>query len=262
MRSFQVPVFSGQVLRMPTDEKEARGAFEIFSSNPAAERPYLCADVILDSGHFLRHVEFNGSGIAIRFGMSKLTADHPNLFGRCVIRWCPILSFSNGQKYAWAIESERMLFAKEEGQRIAICGLPMPPALISLIEAGKWVHPGDDVVKAVIPFLKDPVDFLSVDSMEFESSGHLADHPDTSSLFHEMRGSDFVSVPYLPWRDVSRSFFIAVNRHIGDDIGIALDFRSGPESDPSVIASDWRDGSCKWIRVYDSLSEFLQHVGF
>jgi hypothetical protein len=155
-----------------------------------------------------------------------------------------------------------MRFAKGEGQRITICGLPMPPALRSLIEAGKWVHPGDNVVKEVIPFLNEPVDFLSLDSMEFESSGHLADDPQSSSLFHEMRSGDSVSVPDLPWRDVSSSFFIAVNRDIGDDIGIALDFRNGVESDPSVIASDWSDGTCNWRRVSHSLSEFLNRVGF
>jgi hypothetical protein len=154
-----------------------------------------------------------------------------------------------------------MLFAKEEGQRITICGLPMPPALVTLLETGKWVHPGDHVVKGVIPFLQEPVNFLSVDSMEFESSGHLADHTASSTLFHEMRGTDSINVPDLPWRDVSKSFFIAVNRHIGDDIGIALDFRRGVESDPSVIASDWNDGPCKWRIVSDSLSDFLQRVG-
>lgn len=142
-----------------------------------------------------------------------------------------------------------------------IYGLPIPPMLVSLIEDGRWIHPGDDVVKEVIPFLKEPVDFLSIASMEFESSGHLADSPESSQIFHEMRGSDSVSVPDLPWRDVSRSFFIAVNRHIGDDIGIALDFREGEESDPSVIASDWSDGTCKWMRVSDSFSEFLLRIG-
>lgn len=245
---------------MPSDAEEARSAFERFWSKPV--RPYLYADVILDSGHYLRHVEFEGSGIATRFGMKKLTADHPELFGRRVIRSCPIRSFSNGEKYEWASACERMLFAKGEGQGITICGLPMPRPLVSLNESEKWKHPGDNAVKMVVPFLNEPIDFLSIDSMECESSGHLADKPDVSSLFHEMRGSDSVSVPDLPWRDVSRSFLIAVNRFPGDDIGIALDFRKGIESDPSVIASDWNDETCKWRRVSDSLSEFLRRVGF
>lgn len=140
-------------------------------------------------------------------------------------------------------------------------GLPLPPCIISLMDNGRWVHPGDVVVKKAIPFLNEPVDFLSVDSMEFESSGHLADDPGSSLLFHEMRGSDSVIVPDFPWRDVSRSFFIAVNRIPGDDIGIALDFRRGVESDPSVIASDWSNRTCEWRLVSDSLSEFLQRAG-
>lgn len=147
-------------------------------------------------------------------------------------------------------------------ETVIVNGLPLPPCITSLMDNGKWVHPGDDVIKMVVPFLNDPVDFLSVDSMESESSGHLADDPDSSSLFHEMRGSDSISVPDLPWRDVSSSFFIAVNRFPGDDVGIALDFRKGVESDPSVIATDWSDGTCKWRRVSDSLTEFLRRVGF
>ena len=99
MRSFQVPVFSDQPLRMPSDAKEARTAFERFWSEPVGERPYLYADVILDSEHYLRHVEFDGGGIAIRFGMNKPTADHPELFGRSVLHSCPIRSFSDGKKY-------------------------------------------------------------------------------------------------------------------------------------------------------------------
>ena len=261
MTAFRVPVFSDLLLRMPLDAKEARSASERFWSKPAEEVLYLYADVILDTGRYVRHVEFDGRGIAIRFGMDESTADHPELFGRCAVRWCPIRSFSNGQIYEWATMSDRMLFAKEQEQRITIRGLPMPPALVSLIESGRWVHPGDDVLKKVMPFLEAPVDFLSIDSMESESSGHLANDPRYSSMFHEMRGSDSVSVPDLPWRDVSRSFFIAVNRYLGDDIGIALDFRKGGEADPSVIASHWGDQTCKWVRVSDSLSGFLRLVG-
>lgn len=249
---------------MPHDAEEAQYVFDSFwSKGPVGERPYLYADIILDSGIYLRHVEFDGSGIGVRCGVgtSQRVADCPELFGSRAIRWCPIRSFSHGQRYDWATSSDRMLFAKEQGQQIRLCGLPMPPALVSLIEAGMWNHPGDDVIKEIIPFLKEPVDFLSVDSMESESSGHLADFPDTSSLFHEMRGGGSVVVPDLPWRDVNKSFFIAVNRIPGDDIGIALDFRTGDESDPSVIASDWSDGTCKWRMVSDSLSSFLQQIG-
>ncbi len=76
--------------------------------------------------------------------------------------------------------------------------------------------------------------------MKRESSTHFA-------VFPEMRGSWFVLVPDLPCRDVSKSLFIAVYRVPGDDIGKALDFRKGAETDPSVIASDWSDGTCTWI---------------
>src|SRR5688500_16298456 len=65
-------------------------------------------------------------------------------------------------------------------------GLTLPALLISLIQQGRWLHPGDGVMLAVIPFLRDPVDFLDLAGMRLESSGRLADHPDSSALFHEV----------------------------------------------------------------------------
>lgn len=150
--------------------------------------------------------------------------------------------------------------SKESNLRVN--GLPVPPMIISLMNDGRWGHLGDDAIKEVVSFLSEPVDLLSVDQMKFESSGLPIDDPDFSALFHEMRGSDSLSVPDLPWRDVSTSFLIAVNRNLGDDIAIALDFRRGVETDPSVIATDWSNGTCQWRSVSGSLSEFLEAVGF
>ncbi len=261
MREFQVPIFTDLPLRMPSNAKEARIVTQRFWSTPMGGRAYLYADVFLDKGEYLRHVEFDGSGLAIRVGMNTQTADCPELFGRHVIRWCPIRSFSEGQIYDWATASERMRFARHPRERITICGLHVPRLLLLLIETERWTHPGDDVIKEMIPFLDEPIDFLTLDQMEFESSGHLADNPDSSSVFHEMRGSETVHVPDLPWRDVSKSFFVAVNRNIGDDLGLALDFRDSDETDPRVIANDWGEGGCKWREVSPAFSDFVARIG-
>jgi hypothetical protein len=145
-------------------------------------------------------------------------------------------------------------------------GLTMPPLLIALIQSGRWRHPGDDKLLQVIPFLQGPVDFLDIASMRSESSGHLANHPDSSRLFREVRGNDPKSGHPLglPWRDVEKSFFIAVNRVHGDDLGIALDYRTDP-SDPCVIASEWLWGESTrgvfWREVRPTFSEFVRALG-
>jgi hypothetical protein len=65
----------------------------------------------------------------------------------------------------------------------------------------------------------------------------------------------------LPWRDVDLSFFVAVNRFPGDDVGIALDYRTGV-GNPRVIANDWGSGrECIWREVAPTFSSFVQALG-
>lgn len=145
----------------------------------------------------------------------------------------------------------------------AVNGLPLPKLLVSLMRAGRWTHPGDDCLREIIPFLTAPVDFLtSLEAMARESNAHLADDPRLSAVFHEVRGCRSAEPVELPWRDVARSFFLAVNRFPGDDVGIALDFRTN-ESDPRVIANDWDTGrGCMWREVVPTFSRFVQKLGF
>ena len=141
--------------------------------------------------------------------------------------------------------------------RPVVNGLPLPDLLVSLMRTGQWRHPGDSKLTELIPFLADPVDFLTIEGMARESSGFLADEPDMSTLFHEVRGSRVDGPVELPWRDVERSFFVAVCRFPGDDVGIALDYRTS-ESDPRVIASNWEEGHrCRWTEVATSFSRFV-----
>lgn len=128
-----------------------------------------------------------------------------------------------------------------------------------LIKSGRWKTPEDSKMRSIIPFLKDPVDFLpSIEDIALESQGLLADYKTTATVFHEYRGSAGVDEA-LPWRDVDRSILIAVNREMGADAGIALDYRTGNE-DPSVLASDWgtEDGTHHWRKVCDSFSDFVK----
>ena len=139
----------------------------------------------------------------------------------------------------------------------------VPEFFLRLLDEGRWVHPGDEVLRLVVPCIECPLDFLdSVELVQLESGGHLADSPVYSALFKEVRGSRMTSSVELPWRDVEKSILIAVNRDIGYDVAIALDFRSGA-SDPRVIASAW-DKNLKrvdWVEVAPTFTAFLKMTG-
>lgn len=142
-----------------------------------------------------------------------------------------------------------------------INGLPIPRLLLTLIEQDQWRHPGDAVIREIIPFFREPVDFLAnMEEMSQESTGHLEDMEE--DLFYERRSSKDARARALPWRDLDRSFLIAVNREPGDDIAIALDFRSAVE-DPRVIATNWHTGTrgCVWQLVSPAFSDFVRRCG-
>jgi hypothetical protein len=147
------------------------------------------------------------------------------------------------------------------GDRPEVNGLPLPPLLVSLMASGRWRHPGDEALRAVIPFLDGPVDFLSVEYMRLVSRGSLADSPEASAIFHEARGSRSAAPIELPWLDVDLAVFIAFNRIAGDDLGIALDYRTSPE-DPRVVACEWLwpDTGCIWREVSGTFTEFARRL--
>jgi hypothetical protein len=147
--------------------------------------------------------------------------------------------------------------------RHEINGLEVPSLLVELLEQHRWRHPGDEALRHLIPFLREPVDFLtSVEAMRRESAGSLADEPRFAKVFHMARGSRSAEPVCLPWLDVELSVFVAVNRFPGDDLGIALDYRTDA-TDPRVVASDWDDGpgGCEWREVAPSFSQFVRTLG-
>lgn len=117
-------------------------------------------------------------------------------------------------------------------------GLPLPPLLVSLMESGRWVHPGADKLRAVAKYIEEPLTILpSLDSMLFNSGPLMSSRETESQMSYEYRGS---AVPYrnLPWIDIEKTIFIMCNERIGDDCGIAPDYRTSL-SKPRVICSDW-----------------------
>jgi len=141
-------------------------------------------------------------------------------------------------------------------------GLPLPPLLVSMMAARRWRHPGDEVLREVIPFLDGPVDFLPIGSMRRESRVKLADHPEVATTFRVARGRKSEVPVELPWLDADRAIFIAVNRLNGDDLGIALDYRTRPDN-PRVVAGEWLPGpgGCIWREVTATFTEFARRLG-
>jgi hypothetical protein len=138
----------------------------------------------------------------------------------------------------------------------------IPARFARLFQSGRWKHPGDDVLSRVVPFIADPIEFIeAMDWIELESRGNLADS-DWAERFKEKRGSRDGLPIELPWRDVEQSIVVAVNRHAGNDVAIALDFRTSRD-DPRVIATAWTSdfSACEWREVAPTLSIFLARIG-
>jgi hypothetical protein len=138
--------------------------------------------------------------------------------------------------------------------------LQLPALLVELLQQGRWRHPGDEALRCLIPFLREPVNFLSsVEAMRRESMVTLADDPGLAKVFHLGRGSCSDKPVCLPLLDVELSVLVAVNRIPGDDLAIALDYRTG-DSDPRVVANDWDEGpgGCEWREVAPTFSQFVR----
>jgi len=144
-------------------------------------------------------------------------------------------------------------------------GLAVPPTLTDLLERGRWKHPGDTVLRKVIPWFGAPLIFLStVDQMRRESRSidRFADDDRSSTLFRAKRASASDGPVELPWLDTERAFLIAVNRIPGDDVAVALDYRTDAAG-PRVLASDfWSNpGQCAWRIVAPTFVSFADALG-
>lgn len=138
--------------------------------------------------------------------------------------------------------------------------LPLPHLLIELIDTGRWVHPGDDVLRARIPFIQNPLVFLgSKDDMRFDIGPLMEPDEIENETFSEYLGSA-VGERTLPWIDVERTLFIICNKWPGDDVGIALDYRTG--TSPRVVAGDWTSGNrCIYHEISPSFEAFFESLG-
>ena len=103
---------------------------------------------------------------------------------------------------------------------------------------------------------------LSIAQMRRESQSLdlIADDCQSSQLFREAQGS--VGRADLPWLDLERAVLVAVNKRPGDDVAVALDYRTDP-ADPPVVGSDfWTDPEqCTWRIITPTLTGFVAALG-
>ncbi|WP_433471691.1 S1 RNA-binding domain-containing protein [Spirillospora sp. CA-142024] len=141
----------------------------------------------------------------------------------------------------------------------------MPVLLIELMASGGWPAQDDTRLRAVMPWFEDPVDLLAdVHQIGRESASldRITDHHATAELFRQARGSQATDLVELPWLDADLAVLIGVNRNPGDDVAIALDYRTGSD-DPRVVASDWWTDPhrCAWRVVAPTFSAFAAALG-
>jgi hypothetical protein len=133
--------------------------------------------------------------------------------------------------------------------------LPLPNRLLKLIETGRWINPGDDVMQAKIHFIRDQLLFLGTkDNMLFNSGPLMGEEEIENEVFSEYRGS-LIGDRDLPWIDVEKSLIIICNKWPGDDVAIALDYRTNV---PRIIGSDWHSGdNCLYHEISPTFDTFI-----
>lgn len=140
-------------------------------------------------------------------------------------------------------------------------GLPLPDALTSLLRTGRWLHPGRQALHDLMPWFEEPLMFMpNLHAMRFQNAAldHIADDSSICDLFRMTRGSRSEHPLDLPWLDVGQAVLIAVNEYAGDDVALALDYRTDA-ADPRVVASDiWTDPrQISWRTVTPTFTNLL-----
>ena len=141
---------------------------------------------------------------------------------------------------------------------LPIKNLPIPPMLLELIREGLWEKIPLDNLRAIAPFLQEPLELLE----NLEEIRSAADNPGllgspVLGIRSSQRSGKAVRLPLL---DYDHCLFIAVNKFPGDDIAIVLDYR-GNHSNPRVVASDFSSGShCEWRVIANNFAAFVRQL--
>lgn len=149
--------------------------------------------------------------------------------------------------------------------RAYVRGLPLPVLLLDLMATGSWPVRDDTKLRAIMPWFEDPLDLLAnIEQIRRESAAldRMTEDAATAELFRLARGGRSDDLVEPPWLDAELAVLIGVNRDPGDDVAIALDYRTGGD-DPRVVASDWWTDPhrCTWREVTPTFSAFAAALG-
>lgn len=137
--------------------------------------------------------------------------------------------------------------------------LPLPPLLEELIALGLWIHPGSGAMRDAVPFITDPLQFLSSkEMMVFQTSALIFEDEEEDDSLLVYRGS-VAGGRDLPWVDAEKTLNIIINKEPGDDVAIALDYRPGVQC-PHVVGSDWSGKGYAWRKIASSFDEFAKRI--
>ncbi len=133
------------------------------------------------------------------------------------------------------------------GATVLVNELPLPPALLDLLEAGRWKPPGDLADLRRLTGLDDVAQlaFFDVANMRSETRQLLANAEDAQlarlrGLESSRRAGAPVGAPGA--LDVDRAVVLAAT--FGDGI-LCLDYR-GSLARPAVVVTDWSGPACRW----------------
>ncbi len=116
---------------------------------------------------------------------------------------------------------------------------------------------------AAIPFVTDPLEFLTDPEQMVREAGGLGIRgvEAESVQFHEYAGSRIGETRSLPWVDVEQVVAICCNARPGDDVMVALDYRTGLQT-PRIIATDWSGGGGPLYRnIATTFDDFADRLG-
>lgn len=141
--------------------------------------------------------------------------------------------------------------------------LPLPPLLVEMMEDGRWTHPGVEGIAKIAPFIRDELEFRISPNLVREGECIMLDTEVENEFLHEYRGSKIGTERELPWIDVEKTALIAINRFPGDDVSIALDYRTSI-TDPRVVGTEWVEGNGNglyWREIAPTFTIFADMFG-